>query len=256
MAISDTQKVDFLWKKTIYNVSNTGGSGKQGFEETIGSASAVYSNNILAQNVPVPAPNATGSIVRYYGTGTALKMTADATVSGGAAWLATGTFGDTSTRLTNWIPPAIDSGYLVEVYKNDPTIPANKLNGGANNNEWVFDYAAGVLRFVNTVPAGITTLWLVGHRYIGATGLGGAGVNMRDTAVEYAGNSVSSGTYTFSNFFDYTPQTGTITIEINGQRIESAQYSTSGRDLTLNLDQLPYSLDLGDVVSARYAFAA
>lgn len=255
MAISDTQKVDFLWKKTIYNVANTGGSGKQGFEETTGSNVAIYSNAIMAQSVPIPAPMATGSVVRYHAPASAIHMTADVTVAGNAAWFATNTNGDISTRLTNWIPPAMDAGYLVEVYKNDPTVPANKLNGGSAGFEWVYDYNAGVLRFVNAVPAGITDLYLVGHRYIGATGLGGAGVNMRDTAVEYLGNSIATGTYTFSNFFLYAPQAGTITVEVNGQRIEEGQYSVSGRDLVLNLDTLPYSLDQGDVASARYAWA-
>jgi len=256
MAISDTQKVDFLWKKTIYGVANTGGAGKQGFEETVGTGTPVYSNLIMAQNVPVPAPNATGSIVRFYSTTGAIEMTEDVTVAGKASWFATGTAGDTSTRLTNWIPPSMDPGYLVDVYKNDPTVPANKLNGGVAGQEWVFDYTAGVLRFVNAVPAGITKLYLVGHRYIGATGLTGAGVNLRDTAVEYSGNQMTSGTYSFINFFEFAPQASTITVEVNGQRIESSQYSVSGRDLVLNLDTLPYDLDPGDIVSARYEFAS
>lgn len=259
MAISDSQKVDFLWKKAIYGVTNTGGSGKQGFEETIGSSFPVYGNTIMAENVPIPAPATTGSIVQYYpktSKSTAIKMTADATVSGNAAWIATSVFGDLTTRLTNWVPPAIDAGYLVEVYKNDPAVPANKLNGGTAGNEWVYDYNAGVLRFVNTVPAGITELYLVGHRYIGATGLTGAGVNLRDTAVEYSGNSLTTGTYTFVNFFEYAPQLNSITVEVNGQRIESTQYTVSGRNLVLNLDTLPYDLDPGDIVSARYAFAS
>lgn len=258
MAISDTQKVDFLWKKTIYGVTNTGGSTKQGFEETVGSNVPVYGNAIMADSVPVPAPGVTGAVVQYYpktSKTSAVKMTADATVAGNAAWFATGTFGDLATRLTNWVPPAIDAGYLVEVYKNDPSVPANKLNGGTNGQEWVYDYNAGTLRFVNTVPAGITELYLVGHRYIGATGLGGAGVNLRDTAVEYTGNSLPDGNYTFNNFFEFTPQLNSITVEVNGQRIEVGQYSVAGRNLVLNLDTLPYDLDPGDVVSARYAFA-
>ena len=261
MAISDTQKVDFLWKKTIYGVSNTGGSTKQGFEETIGSNAAVYGNSIMSQSVPVPAPMATGSVVQYYPASAAIQMTVDPTASGNLAWIATSTQGDLTSRLSNFIPPAIDAGYLVEVYRGNPSSGGVKLNGGTNNQEWVFDYSAGVLRFVNTLPAGVTAtganaLYLVGHRYIGATGIGGAGVNMRDTAVEYTGNSLDSGTYEFTNFFDYAPQAGTITVEINGQRIESNQYSISGRNLVLDLDTLPYSLDAGDVASARYAFAA
>jgi hypothetical protein len=261
MAISDTQKVDFLWKKTIYGVANTGGSTKQGFEETIGSNVAVYGNAIMSQSVPVPAPNATGSVVQFYSKTTPIQMTVDPTASGNLAWVATATQGDLTSRLTNWIPPSIDAGYLVEVYRGNPNAGGVKLNGGTNNQEWVFDYNAGVLRFVNTLPAGVTAtganaLYLVGHRYIGATGIGGAGVNLRDTAVEYEGNLLSEGTYSFINFFEFAPQAGTITIEVNGQRIESSQYSVSGRNLVLNLDTLPYDLEAGDIVSGRYAFAS
>ena len=256
MAISDTQKVDFLWKKTVYGVANTGGAGKQGFEETVGSNAPVYSNSIMAQAIPVPAPFATGDVVRYHAPASAVKMTADVTVAGGAAWFATGTFGDLTSVLKNWIAPSVDAGYLVDVYKNDPTVPANKLNGGVAGQEWVFDYTAGVLRFVNAVPAGITTLWLVGHRYIGTTGLGGAGVNLRDTAVEYTGNTVSTGTYDFINFFEFAPQASTITVEINGQRIESSQYAITGKNLTINLATLPYPLEAGDIASARYGFVS
>lgn len=259
MAISDSQKVDFLWKKTIYGVTNTGGSTKQGFEETVGSNMPVYGNAIMADPVPVPAPGATGTVVQYFpktSKATAVKMTSDATVAPtGAAWFATGVFGDLTTRLTNWVPPSIDAGYLVEVYKNDPAVPANKLNGGTSGQEWVYDYNAGTLRFVNAVPAGITELYLVGHRYIGATGLGGAGVNLRDHAVTYGGVSMTTGTYTFTNFFEYAPQLNSITVEINGQRIEDTQYSVTGKDLVIVLDTLPYALDAGDIVSARYAFA-
>ena len=261
MAISDTQKVDFLWKKTIYGVANTGGATKQGFEETVGSNAAVYGNSIMAQNVPVPAPNATGPVVRYFDKTAAVQMTVDPTAAGNLAWVATATQGDMTTRLTNWIPPAIDAGYLVEVYKGNPATGGTKLNGGTAGFEWVYDYNAGVLRFVNALPAGVSAtganaLYLVGHRYIGATGIGGAGVNLRDTAVEYAGNSIATGTYTFNNFFEFPPQLNSITVEVNGQRIESTQYSVSGRNLVLDLDTLPYDLDPGDVVSGRYAFAS
>lgn len=261
MAISDSQKVDFLWKKTIYGVTNTGGSSKQGFEETIGSSAPVYGNTIMAQNVPVPAPNATGQVVHYYGKTNPVQMTVDPTVSGNLAWVATATQGNLTTRLNNFIPPALDAGYLVEIYRGDPNAGGVKLNGGTNNQEWVFDYTAGILRFVNTLPAGVlptggNALYLVGHRYIGATGLGGAGVNIRDDAATFTGASVTSGTYSFTNFFEFSPQADTITVEINGQRIEDNQFGFSGRNLEIIVDNLPYDLDDGDIVSARYAFVS
>lgn len=256
MSISDSQKIDFLWKKLIYGVTDTGGALKQGFEETIGSNIPVYSNSIMASQPPVPAPMATGSVVHYYDTTTAIHMTADVTVAGNLAWFATSTNGDITTRLTNFIPPAIDAGYLVDVYSGNPTSGGTKLNGGSSGFEWVFDYNAGVLRFVNGLPGGVTDIYLCGHQYIGATGLGGAGVNMRDHAATYTGNSVSTGTYTFTNFFEFAPQLNSITVEVNGQRIEDTQYSVSGEDLVIDLDTLPYALDTGDTVSAQYAFAS
>lgn len=256
MAISDNQKTDFLWKKVIYGVTNTSAvGGKQGYEETIGSPQAVFSNSIMAENVPTPAPNATGSVVQYFGKSNALRMTADPTVAGNRAWLATETFNSLSSRLTNWVPPSIDPGYLVEVYKNDPTVAGNKLLAGVNNQEWVFDYQAGVLNFVNNVPAGITSLWLVAHRYIGKTGLGGAGVNITESVQTYEGNDVTSGSYTFLNFFAHEPQAGTVTVEFNGQRMETNQWSVNGRNLDVIVDQLPFALEAGDIVSARYAWA-
>lgn len=255
MAISDNQKTDFLWKKVIYGVTNTSAvGGKQGYEETIGSPQTVFSNSILAENVPVPAPNATGSVVQYYGTASAIRMTADPTVAGNRAWLATGTFNNLSSRLTNFVPPSIDAGYLVEVYKNDPTVAGNKLLAGVNNQEWVFDYQAGVLNFVNNVPAGITSLWLVAHRYVGKTGIGGAGVNITETAQTYSGSAVTSGSYAFVDFFSKVPQSGTVTVEFNGQRMEANQWSTSGRDLNIIVDELPFPLEDGDIISARYAW--
>lgn len=256
MAISDSQKTDFLWKKVIYGTTNSAGSLKAGYEETIGSPAVVYSSSILAEEIPSPAPNATTAVVQYYGKtiATAIKFTADPTVAGNKAWIATGTFGNLTTRLGNWVPPSVDASYLVEIYKEDPAVGGNKLLTGTGGTEWIFDYQAGVLNFVNALPGGITTLYLVGHRYIGRTGLGGAGVNFRDTSVEYTGNTVSSGTYQFLNFFGHEPQTGTITVEFNGQRMESNQWSFTGRHLNLIVDNMPFALEAGDVVAAQYAF--
>jgi hypothetical protein len=256
MAISDSQKTDFLWKKVIYGTTNSAGSLKAGYEETIGSPTAVYSSQIIAEEIPVPAPAATNAVVQYYGptTAAAVQFTVDPTTAGNKAWVATETAGNLTTRLSGWIPPSVDASYLVEIYKNDPAVGGNKLLTGTAGTEWIFDYQSGVLNFVNSVPAGITTLWLVGHRYIGRTGLGGAGVNFRDTAVEYEGNAVTSGTYQFLNFFSHEPQTGTITVEFNGQRMETNQWSFSGRHLTLNVDNMPFALEAGDVVAAQYAF--
>lgn len=255
MAISDSQKLDFLWKKTIYQVTETNITGKGGANETIGSVSPTFSNNIWSSTVPVPAPNASGSIVQYYGTASAVRAMKDPTVTSGNTWLVTSTYNNASTRIGDWIPPAIDPGYLLEVYSGNPASGGVKLNQGTAGFEWVFDYAAGVLHFPNGVPGGLTDLYVVGHRYIGGKGIGGGGVNVKDDQVIYSGSSVTSGTYSFVDFFAYTPQADTVTVYFNGMRMDDSEFSTSGKDLVLNLDSMAFDLDDGDIVSARYAWA-
>lgn len=255
MAISDTQKVDFLWKKVIFGATETNIGGKQGYEEAIGSKLPVFAGDILSEVIPTPAPNATGSIVRYYGPSSALRLTVDPTVSGNKSWLTCSSYSDLNTRIGDWVPPSIDATYLIEVYKNDPTVLANKLNQGTNSNEWVFDYQSGVLHFPNTVPS-FTSLWIVAHRYIGGKGLGGGGVNIADKQVVISGLSadVTSGTYDLTNFFAKTPQTGSITVEFNGVRLNDTDWSVVGTTLRLNFGVIPYALENGDTISAQYAW--
>lgn len=264
MSITDSQKTDFLWKKVIFGNTNTVGAGvtgaKQGFEETIGSPILVSKDSILADDIPVPAPNATGPVVQYYPptSGGAIQMTMDPTAPANRAWLATSTFGLPGTRLTGWVPPSSDPGYLVEIYRNDPTVPGNRLNQSTTGQEWVFDYTAGVLNFVNTIPSGITTLWLVGHRYIGRTGFDGiTSLNIRDAEVIYTGSTLTAAdeSYELPNFFNNDPILGSIVVEINGGRINQNMWSISDRNLTINLVNLPYDLESGDTISATYAWS-
>ena len=178
MAINDTQKTDFLWKRIIFGTTETDITGKGGPNETVPSPVPTYIQNIWGDGnlVPVPAA-ALANVVEEYTTATALKCTADPTVAGGYTWFATSSFGDVGTRLTNWVAPTFDPGYLINVYDGDPNSGGTKLNQGANNDEWVYDYISGTLHFPNDPPSGLTEVWLVGYRYIGELGIttGGAG---------------------------------------------------------------------------------
>jgi hypothetical protein len=256
MAIIDSQKVDFLWKKVIFGATNTSTNGKQGYEEAVGSKLPVFAGDILSEIIPTPAPNATGAIVQYYGTSTALRFTVDPTVAGNKSWFTCSTYNNLATRIGDWVPPSIDPGYLIEVYKNDATVLANKLNQGTSNNEWVFDYQSGVLTFPNTVPTA-TSLWIVAHRYIGGKGIGGGGVNIADKQVVVSDlvAPVSSGTYDLTGFFTNAPQSGTVTVEFNGVRLNVTEWTiVSSTTLRLDLDVIPYDLENGDVISAQYAW--
>lgn len=173
MAISDNQKVDFLWKKIAFGKTETDITGKFGFNETISSPVATYSKDIWAESESVPstAPYATTGVVEYI----TVQCTADPTVSGNKSWLATTTFNNTSTHVGDWVDPTFEAGYLVGVYDGDPDSGGTALNQGTDNSEWVFDYISGTLHFPNNVQNSATEVWIRGHRYVGNKGLSAVG---------------------------------------------------------------------------------
>ena len=178
MAISDTQKTDFLWKRVNFGVTDTDLTGKEGFNETIPSPIPTYNQEIWAESAQIAeTPAAVANVVQYYSTTTSLQCTEDPTVAGGYAWLATETQGNVSTRAGDWIAPTFDPGYLIGVYDGDPNSGGTSLNQGSAGDEWVFDYIAGVVQFPNGPPSGTSEVWLVGYRYIGQKGIstGGSG---------------------------------------------------------------------------------
>ena len=118
-------------------------------------------------------------------------MTADATSSGQRAYIAYSTYNNTSSaRLTNWIDTQFGALYLIKVFKGDPNSGGVALSSGATNENWFFDYSAGVLNFNDTnVPSGVTdtNIYIVGYRYIGLTGAptptGGGNFTFNDLVV-------------------------------------------------------------------------
>lgn len=183
MAIQDFQKVDFLWKKLLFGVSNTTTAGKEGYNEIYSSPVPTYADNIWTQSgmIQSPAPEQTIGVHQYYGISTAVECMTDPTVAGNRTWISVSDHGDLSTRLRNWISPTFDPTYLITVYKGDPAKGGEPLNQGTTNEEWVFDYITGVLTFPNNVPSGVNNsnsdnrIFIVGHRYTGSKGITGSG---------------------------------------------------------------------------------
>ena len=179
MAITDTQKVDYLWKKLGYGVTKTDiNSNKAATNESIASPLLLRGDKVWsdAGSVPAVIPSATSSIVQIYddsGNGTAtVETTADATATARRTW---------KTGATDWIPPEMGSTYQVKVYIDDASESAPQSTGtqifaagSGNNDEWFFDYQSGVLHFIGTnLPSGLTgskVIYVAGARYIGGFG--------------------------------------------------------------------------------------
>lgn len=190
MAITDTDKVDFLWKRDIFGTSKTApGAAKTGSNETIASGAPVYAGDIWAQSdtIPAPPPGSATSTVDVLYAAARVHATTDPTAPANQTWLATTTPGDLTTLRGDFIQPIFDPDYAAQVFIGDPnTGPATRIFPDATNEEWVFDYAAGVLFFPNSIPAnrpaGIGSgtvsvsgngIYIQAYRYIGVKGLSG-----------------------------------------------------------------------------------
>ena len=179
MAIQDTQKVDYLWKKLGYGRSKTDvNSVKAATNESIASPLLVLGGDVWAQSADIPAliPNTSAGVVTVYTTSAPIECANDITASTNRTW---------KTNLTNWIPPLVGSTYLIKVYIHDTNDAANAATSGTqvlpagsgSNDEWFFDYQSGVLNFIGTnLPSGVNfsskSVYISGARYTGTLGVG------------------------------------------------------------------------------------
>ncbi|USN15520.1 hypothetical protein KIKIMORA_04020 [Brevundimonas phage vB_BpoS-Kikimora] len=227
MAILDSEKLDFLWKRIIFGVSKTAGAlVKFGSNETIASALPVLPSQVWSDGDTIPATPAPSTIVAAHVGAERIRATSDPTSPVNQAWLATATFDDVGTRLTRFIAPTFGSGYAVKVYIGDPnTGPAARIFPDTTDEEWVFDYQAGVLIFTGTIPSGkpatvgtgtvsVATdgVYLELYRYIGATGTGGGGGpggDLGTMALQDADNvDITGGTIRNVTLYDITIDAG------------------------------------------------
>lgn len=198
MAISDNQKVDFLWKKVGYGVAKTDqNSIKAAPNEALSSPMLIRGDQIWAYSelIPQVLPADTTLYVEIYDDGangeSAVEAVEDNTSTANRTW---------KTNLENWIPVEFGATYQVKVYAapsgtSNPQTSGTRLfaAGSGNNDEWVFDYKAGILNFIgNNLPTsvnGTNVIYICGARYIGPTGrIGLVGDGLDSAEVE---NSVS-----------------------------------------------------------------
>ena len=252
MAIADTQKIDYLWKKLGYGVAKTDtATNKQAYEEAIASPLLLRGDKLWAQsgNIPATLPTATSSLVVLYKDGTGswtktVQCTEDTTASDNKTW---------KTNLTDWVPVEFGSTYQVQVYIDavgaaNPQTTGTKIfaAGSGNNDEWYFDYQAGVLHFIGAnIPTAITggvtgkTIYVSGARYSGAFGVSG---------------SIDSATATLGNLnitdrtISSTDTNGNIILDPNGT---GSLLFIANTTITGNLSVSSNST-LGNVATANY----
>lgn len=179
MAISDASKVDLLWKKVAFGVTKSdSASAKSGSNETIASPLPVYANQIWAQaaDIPTPPPGATSGVVQYRGGASRVQAQMDTTSTLNLTW---------KTNLTDWVPATFHANYSVKVYVGDPQTTGTQIFPDTNGEEFVFDYQAGVLTFLNSIPSGVAAngIYVVGYRYVGTKGITGAGAGAKSYVV-------------------------------------------------------------------------
>lgn len=208
MAISDSQKVDLLWKKVGFGKTKTdSNSAKKAPNEAITSDFIIKPSQIwaLAANIPSVIPSSSSSIVTVYSDAlsSSLETTEDATSTDNRTW---------KTGLTNWIPPGFGATYQLKVYAA-PTGTANPQTNGeqlfetgsGNDDQWYFDYQSGVLHFIgNALPTAINSssgnvIYVSGGKYVGSFGLSadatGAATTYRKSnlAAVYSDSNINEG---------------------------------------------------------------
>lgn len=205
MAISDSQKVDLLWKKIGFGKTKTDTNAqKKAPNEAVVSEFIIKPDQIWtnANNIPSVIPTANSSIVAVYSDSlsSSVETTEDATSSAHRTW---------KTNLTNWIPPSFGATYQLKVYaassgEASPQTNGTQLfeTGSGNDDQWYFDYDSGILNFIGTnLPTAIGTgtanvIYVAGAKYVGAFGVGGL-----DTSTTYKKANLAA-VYADSNIKD------------------------------------------------------
>ena len=221
MALADSTKVDFLWKKLGFGVAKTAPpANKEAFNESIPSPLLMRGDKVWQSSGSIPSvkPSSTTSIVQVYqdavGGSATVECTEDLTAPDNQTW---------KTNATDWIPTEFGSTYLVKVYvddtgSTDPQTGGTQLfqAGSGNEDGWFFDYQAGVLNFnganiPSQIAAGVTgkAIYIVGARYVGPFGVGGGSTIGNLTVTDTTVSTTNAG----SDIVLETTGSGTVQID-------------------------------------------
>lgn len=197
MAITDSKKLDYLWKKLGYSVTATDGPDKKSASnESIPSPLLLRGDRIWVESEQIPAiiPATSSELVQVHNDSisTTVECSEDITSSPLRTW---------KTSLQDWIPAEFGSTYQVKAYVDypgagDPQTTGTRLYpDGTGSDEWFFDYTSGVLHFIGeALPTPVINgkhIYITGARYVGPAGLSNF----------ITGSPVSAGIYPDSQTF-------------------------------------------------------
>ena len=166
--IDDAQKLDLLWKKFQFGVSQTD-PAKSPYEEYTASNQPVRTADIWKQDDLIPNPPAAVTGVVDFKQ---IQLIRDPSVVDGSTWICVESFPVGLTdenRLGDFIHPRYSPFYEIKVYK-DLTRLQRVFNSKSETN-WIFDYNTGILWFPQIEVLDITEVYIDAYRYVGTKGL-------------------------------------------------------------------------------------
>lgn len=171
MAISDSQKVDLLWKKVGFGKAKTDTNAqKKAPNESVVSDLIIKPAEVWSDvgSIPSTIPSSNTTVLRIYSE---LETTEDSSATNNRTW---------KTGTTNWVPPKFGATYQLKVYvdtagSGNPASNGTQLfeTGSGNDDQWYFDYQSGTLNFIGTnLPSGVSdgnSIFVSGAKYQGNT---------------------------------------------------------------------------------------
>jgi hypothetical protein len=243
MSISDSQKVDLLYKKIAWSVAKTDTNPpKEAYNETNPSPLLIRGDTLwqLSGSIPASIPSTTTNLVQVYKDGVgSWSPTIECTelaVTDNRTW---------STGLTDWISQEFGATYFVKVYidftgSTTPQTTGTSLQAaGLNDDQWFFDYQAGILNFIGTnLPTAIATgvtgksIFISGARYIGPKGVTSWSNGLTIGNITISGNTISGNSAGIS--FGSNICVGNILVTGNITAANAMISSTTTGTLTVN----------------------
>lgn len=164
---NDPIKIDIAYKRFAKREYTS--TQKRWHEEFAGRALTVKSRDVWTEEITVIPPPTSTSTIDVLNN---ITLTEDITVDDHKAWLVCEAVGDLNTRLKDFIQPDGDllRGYFVKIYDTND----QRIYVGDESN-WEFDYANGILTFLNQPQGFVSPFKIDAYRYIGQKGVGSAG---------------------------------------------------------------------------------